>query len=111
MKKILFLVFASLSLSSFAADPIALSESAPFIAEKDKFYHFIVHKKNHDCKELKVKGFMFGHSHGLPSEPRITTFTKNLCSINGLFFNMNGKWKIMVSSNENDISSYIFDVN
>ncbi len=38
---------------------------------------------------------MFGHAHGLPTEP-ITFITKpnNKCLLDGLYFNMRGQWKV-----------------
>lgn len=75
----------------------------------NEIHSFEFDKINNECDELEISGYMVGHYHGLPTKPTIVNVEDRSCKINGLFFNMPGIWKILVSRGNEKILSYSFD--
>ncbi len=95
---------------ALASQPIMLDENIKLTATTDKFYSFLIDAKDYQCEKLEVSGFMFGHAHGLPTEPQLTTQPNNTCLLQGLYFNMRGQWKIKLSNGDDVVSGYLFSI-
>lgn len=107
---LLFTLLYGISSNTFASQPIMLDENIKHDAITDKFYSYLVDSKGFKCEELTVSGFMFGHAHGLPTEPQLTTQSNNVCLLNGLYFNMRGQWKVKLSNGDDIVSDYSFSI-
>ncbi len=101
----------TVSLSVFSGDLVHLNEAKPFEAKQKVFYQFSIHSKYEDCNSLNINGFMFGHSHGLPTSPTISPMSEIKCLIEGVYFNMPGQWKINITDGNDHVSSFLFKVN
>lgn len=113
MKSYNILLFALMLVTStnvLASQPTMLDENIKLDAATDKFYSYLVESKGFQCEKLKVSGFMFGHAHGLPTEPQLTTQPNNLCLLEGLYFNMRGQWKVKLSNGDDVVSDYSFSI-
>ncbi|KXF80973.1 hypothetical protein [Enterovibrio coralii] len=107
----LFIFLTAFSFNSYSAETLLLNEEIKIETQQNKFYQFLINGKEKECDELEVNGFMFGHSHGLPTEPQISASSKSSCLIEGIYFNMPGQWKINITDGSDNVASYFFQVN
>lgn len=107
---LLFTLMSVISSNTLASQPVMLNEKIKLDATTNKFYSYLVESKGFQCEKLKVSGFMFGHAHGLPTEPQLTTQSDSLCLLEGLYFNMRGQWKVKLSNGDDIVSDYSFSI-
>ncbi|WP_305368773.1 hypothetical protein [Photobacterium leiognathi] len=105
-----FILLYAISFNAFAESFTELNENIKLDAKTNTFYSFIVDSKGYQCEKLKVSGFMFGHAHGLPTEPLLITKPNNKCLLDGLYFNMRGQWKVKLSIGDDVVSDYSFTI-
>ncbi|MGY3568711.1 hypothetical protein [Vibrio paucivorans] len=70
----------------------------------------VFNSNNHVCTALSVSGYMKGHSHGLPTEPKVSNLNHNHCIINGIYLNMMGLWVINIRSGNEILKEIKFNV-
>lgn len=75
-----------------------------------KFYSYTFKQDDVECEGLTISGYMFGHAHGLPTEPTITKKKDSKCQVDGLYFNMPGVWKIVIKKSNDIIHEHVIDV-
>ena len=73
------------------------------VAPIGQFHHWVVQISNPDGTlvfpaRISIGGGMLGHKHGLPTQPQVTKYLGDgRYLIEGLKFNMNGAWTIILT--------------
>ncbi|WP_299143965.1 hypothetical protein [uncultured Vibrio sp.] len=100
-------LFSLMSLGVIADDVI--NPNVDMVYSYNEYYKISLPIEKNNCHDLSISGYMFGHSHGLPTNPEIT-YKNNSCIVEGLMFSMPGVWSVIVSREQDLILKKRFNV-